>query len=134
MSNRASLLRSAGSGLAGFVVYGGWAWFWNMEHGAMGQRAGLLQGSYSFVLTFFSTLLMEWIYRRCAPAPHARLLTIGATGAVLLTIPVTLHALAGTPNIPGTILPGFLIGMVYTTVYVTALARVSGPDAGTRPA
>ncbi|MEE4300482.1 MAG: hypothetical protein V2J24_13665 [Pseudomonadales bacterium] len=134
MTNRAPLLRSAASGLAGFVVYGGWAWFWNMEHGAMGQRAGLLQGSYSFVLTFFSTLMMEWIYRRCAQAPLARLLTIALTGVMLLAIPVTLHAFAGTPNIVGTILPGFLIGMGYTTAYVTALARVSALDPRPREA
>jgi hypothetical protein len=118
-------LRSLGAGLAGFVVYGGWAYWANLGHGqAMGMRAGLLQGGYSFALTFFSTLMMEWLYRRCAGHAHARLLTIAATGAILLAVPATLHMLAGTPEILMTVAPGFAIGMVYTTVYVTALARV----------
>lgn len=135
MSTRASLLRSAGSALAGFLVYGAWAWFANMDHGdAMARRAGLLQGSYSFVLTFCSTLLMEWIYGRCAGAAHARLVTIGLTGAVLLTVPVTLHLLAGTANILLTILPGFFVGMAYTTAYVSALARLAGSAAAPRDA
>ena len=121
----AGALRSLGAGLAGFVVYGGWAYWANLSHGqAMGLRAGLLQGGYSFALTFFSTLLMEWLYRRCAGRPHARLLTIASTGVILLVVPVTLHMLAGTPEILMTIAPGFAIGMVYTATYVTALARV----------
>ncbi len=54
------VLRSMLAGLAGFVVYGSWAYFINRNYGQdMALRAGLTQGSYSLVLTMSTTLLME---------------------------------------------------------------------------
>lgn len=131
MSDRGALLRSFASALAGFVVYGGWAWWVNSAHGeAMGLRAGLIQGSYSFALTFGSTLLMEGLYARLRTSFAPRALTIGSTGVLLLTVPIVIHMLAGTAEILLTIAPGFAIGMVYTTVYVLALAKLSNaPEA-----
>ena len=126
-SARGAALRSAGAGLAGFVAYGGWAFWANLEHGdAVAMRAGLLQGSYSFALTFASTLLMEGLYAffvRRGDALRARLATVAVTAVILLAVPVALHMLAGTPEIAMTVAPGFAIGMVYTWIYVAALTR-----------
>ena len=120
-------LRSLGAGLAGFVVYGGWAYFANSGHGqAAAMMAGLLQGSYSLLLTFFTTLLMEQLYRWFAPLRFRVAATIAVTGVLLFSIPCVIHALASTPEILMTILPGFAIGMVYTTVYVLGLERLAG--------
>ena len=70
MKGRGALLRSLASALAGFFVYGGWAWWVNATHDeAMGLRAGLLQGSYSFALTFGSTLLMDCLLYT-SPSPR----------------------------------------------------------------
>ncbi|MEM6707426.1 MAG: hypothetical protein AAF648_01445 [Pseudomonadota bacterium] len=117
--------RSLLAGLAGFVVYGGWAYYVNMRYGTMiGLRSGLLQGSYSLVLTFVTTLLMERLYDRFAGLYARRVATIAVTGALLFATPCLIHRLAGTPEILMTVLPGFLIGMVYTSVYVFSLARL----------
>ena len=125
MKGRGALLRSLASALAGFFAYGGWAWWVNATHDeAMGLRAGLLQGSYSFALTFGSTLLMEGLHARLRTSFAPRALTIASTGALLLTVPVVIHTLAGTAEILLTIAPGFAIGMLYTTIYVLALAKL----------
>ena len=61
------LLRSALAGGAGFVVYGGWAVYANIEHGTtIGIRSGLVQGTYSLVLTFIMTLVTEWLFTMLA--------------------------------------------------------------------
>jgi hypothetical protein len=45
--------------------YSGSWWFWvNMSHGTqMGAVAGLIQGGYSFVLTFCMTIVMAYLMR-----------------------------------------------------------------------
>lgn len=119
-------LRSLGAGLAGFAVYGGWAYYANSSHGeAVAQMAGLLQGSYSLILTFVTTLLMEQLFSWFASFRFRVAATVAVTGVLLFSIPCIIHRLAGTPEILMTVLPGFLIGMVYTTVYVLGLARLA---------
>lgn len=117
--------RSLGAALAGFLVYGGWAYYVNMSHGEfIGLRSGLLQGGYSFILTFLTTLLMERLYRSFASHRFPALLTVLVTGVLLFTVPCIIHSIAGTPEILMTVLPGFLIGMVYTTLYTLSLRRL----------
>ncbi|MFT6039095.1 MAG: hypothetical protein ACI9TP_001889, partial [Candidatus Azotimanducaceae bacterium] len=42
------ILRSALTGVVGFIAYGGWAYYVNLGHGDdVALRAGLVQGSYS---------------------------------------------------------------------------------------
>lgn len=122
------------SGLAGFAVYGSWAGYANLAHGAeVALRSGLIQGSYSLALTFATTLLMERLYRLLQQLRAAVPLTIVLTGSLLLILPMFIHWLAGTPEILMTVLPGFAIGMVYTSVYVLALARANaGSPTGRR--
>ncbi|MEM1435282.1 MAG: hypothetical protein AAGG11_14575 [Pseudomonadota bacterium] len=123
--DRSAWWRSLGAAVAGFLVYGGWAYYVNADHGqSIGMRSGLLQGSYSFVLTLVTTLLMERLYRTFAAGQHPVVLTVIVTGVLLFTIPCVIHGLAGTPEILMTVLPGFLIGMVYTTVYTMSLSRL----------
>lgn len=114
------LFRSLGAGLIGFVAYGGWAWYANMAHGdAVAMRSGLVQGVYSLVLTFVTTMLTEALYARTRQA----LLTVGVVSIGLSVGSWFVHMLFGTPEILMTILPGFVIGTAYTAVYVAGLRR-----------
>lgn len=118
--------RSAVAGVVAFLVYGGWAFWVNMQDSVeMGVRAGLLQGSYSLLLTFSSTLLMERLYARLRHVPGGLWLSMLVMAAVLWSIPWSIHLLAGTPYILMTVLPGFLIGCVYTLVYLLSLRRLA---------
>ena len=117
-------MRSIFSGLAGFVAYGGWAYFANLEHGsAIAMRAGLVQGSYSLVLTFFMTLFTEFAFVKIYGLPFAKLLTTGAIAIVLTSTAYFIHLFVGTPEIIMTILPGALIGTTYTFMYIVGLER-----------
>lgn len=110
------------SGLAGFFAYGGWAYFVNMGHGQdLATMVGLVQGGYSFALTFFMTLLTEWLFRKCN-GRLAMIMTIVCTA--LFIMPYVIHILIGTPEILMTILPGFVMGTFYTGFYVTGLKKV----------
>lgn len=116
------LARSFFSGLAGFVVYGGWAYFVNESHGQdLAMMIGLVQGSYSFALTFVMTLVTEWLFLKC----NGQFFTIMAIVCTALFVtPYLIHMLIGTPEILMTILPGFVIGSIYTGVYVVGLKKV----------
>lgn len=120
----AGLVRSLGAGIAGFLAYGAWAFWVNMDHSmATGIRAGLVQGTYSLVLTFCTTYLMEFLLGRLRSTGHEVILTIVITMGLLFGVAWTINWLARIPEILMTILPGFVIGSVYTVVYVTAVAR-----------
>ena len=101
-------VRSLLSGLAGFVVYGGWAYFVNVDHGQdLAMMIGLVQGSYSFALTFIMTLVTEWLFEKC----EGHFVTIMAIVCTALFVtPYLIHMFIGTPEILMTILPGFIIG------------------------
>ncbi|MEM7098049.1 MAG: hypothetical protein AAF541_07305 [Pseudomonadota bacterium] len=120
--------RSLFAGLAGFVGYGAWAWYANLGHGDdVAVRSGLVQGGYSLVLTFVMTLVTELIYARCREVPGAHIVSTGSISVVLFVSAYSIHMLVGTPEILMTILPGWVIGTIYTFFYIMGLKRLS-PD------
>ncbi len=130
MSNRtAATFRSVLAGIAGFVVYGGWAYFVNQPYGTdMGLMAGFTQGSYSFVLTLSTTFLMEHLLLLLAEVPAKRVLTVCATSVITLGTAWLIHFFVGTPEVWLTILPGFAIGTIYTISYVMAITGLQKTD------
>ncbi len=119
------LQRSMLAGVAGFIVYGGWAYFINASHGfETGLRSGLVQGGYSLLLTLSTTLMMEYLMDFFSHMKGQIILTILATSIVTFGTAYGIHWLFRTPEILMTITPGFIVGLVYTTVYVTTLNRL----------
>ena len=119
------LTRSIVSGLFGFLAYGGWAFYVNYAHGLdAATKAAFTQGSYSFIVTLVMTLLMEYLFRLLSNPGLRFCVTFFGTCAVLYSSSWGVNVLAGTPEILMTILPGVVIGTVYTFVYTLSLARL----------
>jgi hypothetical protein len=60
-----------------FIAYGGWGFWVNMSHGIeMGTTAGLIQGSYSVVLTLSMTMVMESLMRMLAGTRTRQVVTV----------------------------------------------------------
>jgi len=120
------LLRSIAAGLAGFIVYGSWAYYINSTHGfEIGMRAGLVQGSYSLVLTLSTTLLMEYLLTSFQSIKGQTVFTILVTSVITFVTAYAIHWLFGTPEILLTIAPGFFIGVLYTIFYVLSVNRLN---------
>lgn len=119
------LTRSIVSGLFGFLAYGGWAFFVNYDHGLhAATKAAFTQGSYSFAVTLVMTLFMEYLFRLLANPTLRFCVTFFGTCAVLYSTSWGVNALAGTPEIFMTILPGIIIGTAYTFGYTLSLTRL----------
>ena len=117
-------MRSLLAGLAGFIGYGGWAWYANLDHGDfIAMRSGLVQGSYSLLLTFLMTLVTETVYAKCHRLPGAVPVTTLMISVILFVSAYTIHMFVGTPEILMTIMPGWVIGTIYTLVYILGLKR-----------
>ena len=117
-------VRSGLAGLAGFLAYGGWAFYANSGHGdAIALRSGVVQGSYSFVLTFVMTIVTEWLFAKLYPRSFWLPSLMLIVCSVLFTTAYTINMIAGTPEILMTIFPGFVIGSIYTLVYVIGLSK-----------
>lgn len=96
----------------------------------MGASAGLLQGSYSFVLTLTMTLVMEYLMTALRALPGRGALTVMLVSAMTFSVAYGLQSLNGTPEVLLTILPGFFLGTIYCAVYVAGLAAL---DASAKP-
>ena len=129
--SKSPLLRSLLAGVAGFVAYGGWAYYANSAHGPeIAMRSGLVQGTYSLVLTFLMTLVTEWLFLAFARVPARIASAMVVISVVLFLSAYGIHMIVGTPEILMTIVPGWIIGSVYTLVYLLGLKRVEGATEG----
>ncbi len=118
--------RSVMAGLAGFIVYGGWAFYVNSDYGnASGIKAGVVQGSYSFSLTLGATMLMEYLWAKLQKTRSPVILTLLAANTLTLTVAYTINWIFATPEILTTIAPGFFIGILFTSSYVMALSKLN---------
>lgn len=123
-----TLQRSLISALIGFAFYGSWAIFVNFMHGKESAiKAGLVQGVYSFILTFFMTLLLEAIYLRALKLVKAEIVAITVTVVISCSIVFSgswlVNYLSGTPEIFNTVILGYIFGGLYSIVYTVGLAK-----------
>lgn len=123
-----TLQRSLISALIGFAFYGSWAIFVNFMHGKESAiKAGLVQGVYSFILTFFMTLLLEAIYLRALKLVKAEIVAIIVTVVISCSIVFSgswlVNYLSGTPEIFNTVILGYIFGGLYSIVYTVGLAK-----------
>ncbi|MGK0222412.1 MAG: hypothetical protein ACI9ON_001651 [Limisphaerales bacterium] len=122
-----SFIRSIGAGLAGFAAYGGWAVFANWPHGeTIAWKSGLVQGSYSFLLTLSMTLITEWLHKLAIKLTYRIPILMVCISSVLFCTAYGINYVAGTPEILMTIVPGFIIGSTYTLIYILGLERRTG--------
>lgn len=112
---------SLGAGL----LYGGWAVAANWTHGLEAvARAGAVQAAYSIATTAVMSSLMEALFVRL-PSGKARIWQTAAItsglGAIAL---VSLHLLAGTPELLLTVLPSLFVGTLFAALYCLNLGRI----------
>lgn len=116
--------RSFISSVVGLFGYGGWAYYANYMHGLMvGVKAAIVQGGYSFALTFAMTMLMERIFSFFDNPIKRFAITFLGTCLLLYFTSWFINYLAGTPEIWMTILPGYIIGTVMTFFYTLYLSK-----------
>ncbi len=122
---RSKALRSLLAATAGFIVYGGWAFFINYDYGLPAAlKAGATQGSYSFTLTLSLSFLMEWLFQ-LSRQPRLQFSLAFITPCLLIYCTSWgVNVLTGTPEILLTILPGATISTLYTLSYTLALFKL----------
>ncbi|MDF1634143.1 hypothetical protein [Mycoplana sp. MJR14] len=106
-----------------FLAMGGWALLANRGHSpARMLAAAAVQGTLSALLTLFLKSAVERLARRFrgASALWAPPAIAIACSAMLL---VAIHALAGTPEIAGTVALPLLVSSSYAALYNLALYR-----------
>ena len=104
-----------------FLAMGGWAVFANHRHGL--ERAaisGLVQGTVSGLLTLGLKRFLEAAAARL-PDLWAAILPPALTCAVVLIILLTVHHLAGTPNVWATISVPYAVSSSYAWIYSALL-------------
>lgn len=122
---RRSAVRMAVSALFALLAYGAWAYWVNRGHGHQPAiLAALTQGGYSLLLTLILSLVIEYLFRCLRALPLGSYLLGLVTCLVLYTVSWAVNYWAGTPEIVMTLLPGAIIGTVYTWTYIATLRRL----------
>ena len=122
-----AIRRLAGSGLGhmaiAFLAMGGWALFANRDHSLPRMlAAGVVQGMLSALITLFLKSTIERLARRFKGSaalwvPPAIAIALSAT--LLLTV----HMLAGTPEVADTVALPLLVSTSYAALYNYSLYR-----------
>lgn len=104
---------------AALIIYGSWAVYANFEHGQHAYiMAGIVQGSYAFISTLTMTSAARWMYKKCGCGRNGIISGFSFGFLVMLAIPITVHYMAGTPDILETMLPGLIWGTAYLLSYL----------------
>lgn len=108
--------------LAAGIGYGGWAVFANYEHGPHAYlMAGIIQALYAFASTLSITHIAHWTCQKCNHGLTGITIGFAASFIIMLAIPLTIHKLAGTPDLWETILPGLIWGSIYLMSYLISV-------------
>jgi len=131
---RGSRKRALLVGVGAVLLFGSWALFANRARPLSDMiRAALAQGSFSFLSTTFSVLLLEFLYG--LGRTPARKVILGAIGTpvIILVAMTTGHLLARTPNVIATLLPSWISGTIFAVVYTLNLRRLERAAAAQDP-
>lgn len=119
--------RSLLPSLAGFMFYGSWAFIINFSHGwLIGLKSAAVQGSYSFLITLFMTLMIEAMFRffrKKVSTWLASALTIIGSCTPVFIGSWLVNVAAGTPEIFKTVILGYVIGLFFSSTYVIGLHK-----------
>ena len=111
-----------------FLAMGGWAVFANREHAMPAPIiAGVVQGALSACITLFLKRVVEAIATRLTGL-SALVVPPLAAFAISVTLLVTLHTLAGTPEVLATIAVPLTVATTYAALYNYALWKDRKPD------
>lgn len=121
--NRIPARQSAVHMAGAFLAMGGWAVFANRAHPMPEPLiAGALQGTISAIITLLLKGMIEAVSARLSGLPALVLPPLLAAG-VSLALLLTLHGLAGTPEIALTIAVPLTVSTTYAFIYSLALWR-----------
>ena len=111
-----------------FLAMGGWAVFANREHAMPAPLlAGAVQGTLSACITLFLKRVVEAIAAHLTGVVALAVPPLAAF-AISVTLLVTLHTLAGTPEILATIAVPLTVATSYAALYNYALWKHRKPD------
>jgi hypothetical protein len=104
---------------------GAWAAFANRGHGPGAMAlAGAVQGAISCGITLILKRSLEAMFARLS-GPAAMIAPPLVTMAVVLAALVTIHRLAGTPEVWATIAVPYAVSSAYAWIYTFTLARMA---------
>jgi len=121
------------SAVIAFILWGSWAFFANSGHGGAAQLSAFItQGSASFVITLVMTRFVAMLFSRIhhyrvrAVIPAA--VTVSVTGTLLITV----HYLAGTPEVIATVSPALSVAFLYCLYTTYKLQQQTNNNHGER--
>lgn len=106
------------------VIFGAWAAYVNREYGIfILVRSGLGQGAYALCSTWIVGRVATDVFAFAGHTTQGRVWSFVSSFLAMVSIPLTIHNLIGTPEITYAILPGIIWGSGYILVYVWALPK-----------
>ena len=108
----------------GFILWSCWAFYINSSVStSAGIKAGLVQGLFSFIFTLVVISVLTKLYHHFEQPWLKRILPTGLTVLMLLSILVTVHTMANTPEIIKTIAPSLIVATLFCSYTAYKLTK-----------
>lgn len=129
VARRGSLGKGALGGVVFATLWGGWAFYINSGAGLLTSlRAAVTQGLFSFAMTFFFSVTVDYLYARADSMAGKIVLAFLVPVGVMLSALVLVHLATGTPNILLTVGPSTSLAAAYCLAkIVRGTSHRSGP-------
>lgn len=124
--------RVISAGLA-FVSWGGWAYFVNSQSVSVGQASPVvsaaIHGCGSALVTLVMVAAVTRLVNRLFRHPLRTVLPSALTTATTGSCMTTAHILAGTANVPATVVPGLVVAFCFNLITTRKLLQKSDEKA-----
>lgn len=118
--------RLVSAGLA-FFTWGGWAYFVNSQSVTAGHArpvvSAVIHGCGSATVTLVMVFAVTWLFKQFAGHPWRSVLPSAVTTATTGSCMTLAHVMAGTANIPATVVPGLVVAFCFNLVTTQKLSR-----------
>lgn len=120
-SPRARVITAA---IASAITWFCWAYWANREVPEQALMSGLFQGGVNLLTTAFGSALLEAMFLRLGESNRGLFVAVAFVSSISLCLMLIAHWLASTPNVVLTVLPVYVVVVVYCTSYVIGLRKI----------
>jgi len=101
-----------------------WAYWANREDPGQALTSGLFQGTTNFITTLFGTAMLELLYGRMGHMLVGRVMCVVIVSSISLSLMISAHVLANTPNMFLTIFPVYVVVVLFCSSYIAGLHKL----------
>lgn len=118
------MVRVVAVSIASAVTWFLWAYWANREDPSQALTSGLFQGGVNFITTSFGSTGLEVLFTRFGRTLVGKVFSVLVVSSISLALMISAHLMANTPNMVLTILPVYIVVVLFCSSYIFGLSKL----------